>query len=221
MGKITPNDAIQLWRNGVEFSHAWFEFADDNARQSFIDAPSVKAQNGRRIMMVVDLWAKLGSGELFAFGDCVSPDISDGPVLIPGHIFEFPPPPKTGEGDDIEVSCHRYDRVKVCRNDPDTVQCKQPGFKPISTIPVEIAQPLIKRPSGRKGVYAMTRIVLAYLFESPANQEQSPERLLRSFIEEFERRFPFATFQTPTPCLRTLRNHLNKFLQESAGTGKN
>ena len=115
MSRIDSSDIVEKWRSGTDLSFAWFKFADPYAVAKYRECPSRGGQDSHQLLMVADLWASLSTGELQAFGKCIAPDISDGPVPIPPHTFDFGPPRDVELGDEIDVAGWHYQFVKVIR----------------------------------------------------------------------------------------------------------
>lgn len=210
MTQNDSSDIIERWRSGVEFSVAWHKFANPYQRQSFSNAATPGAQVAHQILMVADLWAALRDGELMAYGKCVTPEISNGPVLIPVHMFEFAPPRGIEDSNDIEISGWRYEGVKVARAD-QAVPDREP--------PPEVQPIPAKRGGGRRDTYVFVAKVLRQLFEIEGYQSLSPEDLHLHFKPLFERMFPTSEYNLPTPSPRTLRTKIGRYWKELAETG--
>ena len=107
------NSVILDWQSGVPLSHAWFEFADPYAATKLRTMTTTGAFETQRLLMVADLWTSLNTGDYSAIGKRVKPTVSDGPVLIPSHTFQFRPPNEIGNSDDFEISGWRYESVMI------------------------------------------------------------------------------------------------------------
>ena len=219
-------DIVKKWQDGVAFSFAWHKFADPNALRTFRECSSLGGQQNRQILMVTDLWSGLRDGEFQAFGKCVAPEISNGPVLIPAHTFEFEPPRGIEESNDFEISGWRYEGVKVVRvreSDahseaaPDIESEPEPIGDAVTSEP--IAPVGRKRGGGRPDTYQYSESVLRALYAIDGNSKLSAEKLHPAFAVEFQHRFPRDRYQIDPPNVRTLRKQIGLYRQELAETG--
>lgn len=204
---------VEQWRSGVALSHAWLEFGDPYAVGKYRQAKSLQAMNAQQILMVYDLWDGLNSGELRAFGKCVAPVISDGPVLIPTHVFEFYPSHEVGNSDHLEISGWRYESVKVARCDVTSGDLDPTTSSDFNGE--------VRKNSGRPDTYRFSSDVLSFLYLTDSNRSLSAAKLRTKFVAEFERRFPREKYQMSPPSLRTLQDQIKRFRQESAEIGNN
>ena len=147
-------------------------------------------------MMVVDLWAKLNSGELQAFGDCVAPTISDGPVLIPIDVFHDRPPLGIENSDVIEMSGWRYQRVKVASVD------QQQG----------VVSPSYKSPAGKRGPKPIGSLIASAIEHlratDPLFDGRSQEKQINEIRVEVARQNPARFPKGSQPSHTTVWNYL-------------
>ena len=221
-------DSLEKWRGGVEFCFAWHKFADPYALHAFRDCSSLVGQQSRQILMVADLWSGLRDGKFQAFGKCVAPEISNGPVLIPAHKFEFEPPRGIEESNDFEISGWRYEGVKVVRvresdADAEAAPDIESGPEPIAdAVTSEPIAPVgRKRGGGRPDTYQYSESVLRALYAIDGNSKLSAEKLHPAFAVEFQRQFPRDQYQSDPPTVRTFRDQIKRYRQELAETGNN
>ncbi|MBX3564329.1 MAG: hypothetical protein KF730_07105 [Sphingomonas sp.] len=223
MAQNDSSGAIEKWRAGVRFSSAWFEFGDPYAVRKFRETTTRQAFEAEQFLMVAELWAGLRDGEFQAFGKCVEPEISKGPVPLPLYMFEFDHPRGIENSDDIEISGWRYEGVKVIRvREPDTdgAPVNPPLPAPDPEIAIAVTAPA-KRGGGRRHTYRYAAEVLQFLYEKESNRTLSAEILHPDFKREFERRFPVEQYHLRAPSPRTLRDHIKQYRQELEDTGKN
>ena len=229
MSQNDSSNILKKWRSGVEFSFAWHEFADPHALQKFRGTTTLEAAQAEQILMVADLWAGLRDGELQAFGKCVAPKISDGPILLPLHTFEFAPPHGIEESNVIKVSGWRYEDVKVVQIreanavlEPEIAlkQEQSPESVMASTAIQSSATVSAKRGGGNKSLYNDVRAVLADLFiESGAYRSAVAQRLLEPFNKRYVERYSTSEIKRGRISERTLRDHLKTYRQELAEIG--
>jgi hypothetical protein len=204
-------NAADQWRQGVELHVAWHAFSDPGTRAAFAAAKTQNAIAARQMMMVVDLWAKLSSGVLVAFGDRVAPTLSGVPVAVPSHLFFDRPPAGIELGDVIQIAGSRYERVRIC--EPDVMS---QGLAPAAN-----PEPYAKSAGGRPDTYNLSKEVLEELYASPSNLRLSPENLHGLFTVEFERRFPRDSYKVSAPSLSTFRKQIRRYRQERGETCNN
>ena len=212
MSQNDSSENVEKWRSGVVFSFAWYQFAEPYAVRKHNEINSRRAISTQRLLMVADLWARLNSGELEAFGKSVAPVISDGPVLIPPHTFEFRPPQGAGDSDEIEVAGWRYVEVTIVR--PDSAGLDE------DTLPT---RPVVKakRGGGRSDTYQYSEGVLHALYAVAGNDRLSAEKLHPAFKLAFQSQFPREHHLIDAPSVRTLRKQIGRFRKKLAQTGCN
>ena len=180
--------------------------------------------------MVSDLWANLSNGELQAFGKCIAPDISDGPVPIPAHTFDFGPPRDVQFGDEISVAGWHYQFVKVIqirgadRDNGAELPTETEPSRDVVAAEVEIglpATPIKKSRGGRYDTYQYSESVLQALRPAAIDPKVSAEQLHADFHAEFVRQYPRENYKITVPNVRTLRTQLIRFRQEPAKIGNN
>lgn len=120
MSKLPPDTAFEQWKRGVQLSFAGMKFGDARLIRLFREAQTKGTISANRIMLFLDVWEQLRNGELVAFGRRILPTVSDGPVVIPEHIFHDRPPFSAGETDDIVMSGWHFENVKVGLPAPET-----------------------------------------------------------------------------------------------------
>lgn len=228
MAHNDSSDIIKKWQDGVAFSFAWHKFAIPYALRTFRECSSLGGQQNRQILMVADLWSGLRAGEFQAFGKCVAPEISNGPVLIPTHTFEFEPPRGIEDSNDFEISGWRYEGVKVVRvreSDADAEAATDVESEPEPIADAVTSEPIAlvvrKRGGGRPDTYQYSERVLRALYAIDGNSKLSAEKLHPAFAAEFQRRFPRDRYQIDPPNVRTLRKQIGLYRQELAETGNN
>jgi hypothetical protein len=173
---------------------------------------------------------RLSSGVLQAFGKCVSPEISDGPVPIPSHTFADGPPQGTEDNDHIDISGWRFESVRVVRIYDDDAEIESEVVtlpEPSSVLArdeIEIGHPVspIKnRRGGRYNTYQYSEGVLRALRPASSDNKVSAEQIYPDFYAEFIRQFPRDQYKITVPSVRTLRTQLLRFRKEPAETGNN
>ena len=221
-------DSLEKWRGGVEFCFAWHRLADPYALQKYRNTTTRGALEAEQMMMVAELWAGLRDGEFEAFGKCVAPEISNGPVLIPAHTFEFEPPRGIEDSNDFEISGWRYEGVKVVRvreSDADDEAAPDIKSEPEPIADAVTSEPIApvgrKRGGGRPDTYQYSESVLRALYAIDGNSKLSAEKLHPAFAVEFQRQFPRDQYQSDPPTVRTFRDQIKRYRQELAETGNN
>lgn len=202
---------LENWEIAIPLNSAFDQFGDPYQRAKFREAQDVGANLAHKMLMFADLFCRIYQKEFAAFGFRIQPIPSDGPIRIPYHVFDARPNVDQAEQDIVAASGYVYERVRICPQ------------------PSEVPELVEDHPShqsngggpGRKSLYDKVKTVLAELFETPSNRSKSPEKLHPHFELEFRKQYPPDEWDIAPPSVRTLREHLKRFRQESAEIGKN
>lgn len=171
--------------------------------------------------MVADLWMRLRSKELQAYGNCVAPIISNGPILIPLHMFEFAPPRELSSSDNIENFGWRFEGVKVCSARDDALEAQIHGLIMSDFIESRIGE-AAKRGGGAKNRYGDVREILIRLFnERPKVRGESAANLLASFNKLYIEAYSSDDIKRGAISETSLRQHLKAYRQELVKIGNN
>jgi hypothetical protein len=203
---------LEEWGNAIELNAAYFEFSHPYQREKYRNTRAVGPMLVIKNLMYGELFAHLGSGKFEAWGFQINPTPSQGPVLIPAHCFMQRPNVDECDTDVITASGYRYDRVRVAEK-PNVVIGEGSVFTPSDS---SNSKP------GRPSTYAPARESLLVLHAAnPADIRKSAARLLEAFNEIYPKHAE--AFGLPAIGLseRALRDHLKRFRQELAETGKN
>ena len=202
---------LEQWLDGVELYFAYREFSHPFQLAKYKAATGPGPIYALRSLMYGELFGKLASAELEAFGFRTAPTPSDGPVRIPVHCFMSPPNLDECNDDKITSSGWHYERVKIS----PPLETKQ------SDIPKKFP-PDGKRGGGRPSLYPATRETLLEIYGIDPNLiKQSAEQLEIKFNKLFPRHAQDHGRQERRVESRTLRNHLKRFRQELAETSEN
>ena len=208
----TPN-LMDLWQNGSPLDHAWFHFASEEMKEQYRSAKTEQSSSALQCLMQGEVQEFLACGKLRAIGIALPLIPSGAPDVISHLLF-------AADGIAIDwgksiiqgLGCH-FDAVRVirARRLETANKAPQPQEFEASQSNYKIGK------GGRKDTYAYSATVLAALHESKANRDLSAERLHPAFAVEFGRQFT----AIPAPSIRTLREQLKRFRQETAETGNN
>ncbi len=205
---------MEFWQSASPLDFAWFGFAPDRLKDRYRDAGGDEHRTmGLRREMEMDTLAKLADGELQAFGFRVRPDLSEGVVEIPQFLFEALDTEIDWDKSTISGFGRRFEGVKAGLASR-VATADQQGELPENHTSSPVAG---KGKGGRRDTFPYAAQVLQCLFQIEGNRHLSAERLHPAFELEFERQFP----AIPAPSIRTLREKLKRFRQESAETGNN
>lgn len=205
------SENLNNWLGASELNFAYYDFTDPYQRQKFNKATAPGPMLAYKMLMCADLFAQLSGGKLKAWGFCVEPAPSDGPVPIPVHCFMQRPNVEECDNDIISASGWRYERVRVAiaenENNSAIVVC---GAAP--------AESKVGRPSTYPAVKAALEQIRA---TDPAKIQWTAERLLDDFNQiyaEYASDFGLRSLKLGE---RAFRDHLRRFRQETAEIGKN
>lgn len=203
---------LNQWENAVELSFAHVEFADPYQLGKFRATKSFGAFETIKRLMVADTFALLQNGELQAFGFQIGPTLSDGPVPIPAHCFMQQPNFEECDVDIISASGWRYERVRIAKSSNS------------DDFDIPEAAPFFDKgnKSGRPSKYAQAAETLAALVSEDGRYiDQSAEALHERFNAKYREMNQIAGIPIAPVAVRSLRNYLNRFRQESAKMGRN
>lgn len=195
---------LERWLDGVELYFAYREFSHPFQLAKYKAATGPGPIYALRSLMYGELFGKLASAELEAFGFRTAPTPSDGPVRIPVHCFMSPPNLDECNEDKIVSSSWAYERVKVSFRGKFTVEGET------AQIPSEI-----KKKGGRPSTYPASRDALIEMYQCDPHLIKRPaEKLVYFFNEVYLRHV--VNYGLPITALteRTLRDHLNRFRKE-------
>lgn len=192
------------WQDALELNFAYFHFSDPYQRRKFEAATKPGPMQALKMLMYAELFGQLQSGMLQAWGFCVEPAPSDGPIAIPVHCFMKRPNIDECDRGIISASGWRYERVRIPH--ADTV------IKPITT---ENSANSLKSKAGRPSTYPAVKIALEQIYSiCPAKIGWPAERLLDDFNAVYAECAHEMGLRSLKLAERTLRNHLDRFRQE-------
>ena len=204
------SENLDNWLGASELNFAYYDFTDPYQRQKFEKATAPGPMLAFKMLMCADLFAQLSSGKLKAWGFCVEPVPSDGPVLIPVHFFIQRPNVEECDLNIISASGWRYERVRIA------IAENGDNFAATENLP-----PPAKSNAGRRSTYPAVKAALEQIRATdPAKIHWPAERLLDEFNGIYGEYALAGGFASQTLRERTLRAHLNKFRQELAEIGK-
>ncbi|MFZ1742073.1 MAG: hypothetical protein WAT93_04420 [Pontixanthobacter sp.] len=199
---------LENWEKGVELSQALIRFADPYQLSKFRDAYSEGAILTYKLLMYADIFAKVELNEFEAFGFQTKPTVIAGPVKIPSHVFEPHPDVELAEQNTVSVSGFEYERIRVRPISNPQASESSPASTGLGKI-------------GRPPTYGKAKKVLNVLFQIESNRSKSAAKLHKDFDTEFQKQFPQKDWDTSTPSVRKLQDHLKQYRQELAETGNN
>lgn len=205
------SENLNNWLGASELNFAYYDFTDPYQRQKFKKATAPGPMLAYKMLMCADLFAQLSGGKLKAWGFCVEPAPSDGPVPIPEHCFMQRPNVEECDKNIISASGWRYERVRVAIAERDD------NFHVAGNLP----SPATSN-AGRRSTYPAVKAALARIHAvDPAKVEWPAEQLLDEFNSVYADYAPAMGFQSRTLAARTLRDHLKRFRQELVEIGNN
>lgn len=101
------------WREGVPLGEAFDALGDTRQREEFRKPKPKGALEVEKELMFADLFKRLSSEDLLAYGFRTSPEPSADPVLLPSHCFEQRPNIADCESDTVMASEISYERVRI------------------------------------------------------------------------------------------------------------
>lgn len=193
---------LQKWESGADLGHSIIKFADPYQVAKYRNASTEGAIIAYKQLLFLDVFSQLYSKELFAFGFRITPNLSDGPMAIPHHVFGIDPDVDAASEDKVKASGVEYERVRIVRAISE--ESKPPTAKPIES-----------HKAGRPDTYGMSKSVLNALFSKGINHPISAAKLHPEFQAEFEKQYPLNQHKTPAPSEKTLRKQLRTYRKES------
>lgn len=204
------SENLNNWLGASGLNFAYYDFTDQYQREKFKKATAPGPMLAYKMLMYADLFAQLSSGKLKAWGFCVEPAPSDGPVIIPVHCFVQRPNVEECDKNIISASRWRYERVRVAiaENDDDSAATENLPFP-------------AKSKAGRRSTYPAVKAALERIhLTDPAKIEWPAERLRNDFNSVYADCAPAMGFPSVKLATRTLHDHLKRFRQELAEISK-
>lgn len=203
---------MSRWNSGVPLADAWRQFGDERQIGLQRRAAGTPSSLVFQQLITAGVFSQIVAGKLIAYGYCVAPAVSDGPVRIPADVFDQPTP--TTWGDDIvEASGYRYERIRVFGGDEEE-----------HSVGLDIDSRSLPMPTnspGRRDTFELFKLVYIEMLEAnPSIEALSAERLLPEFANRFSQRYPPSSGFPPPPTDRTLRKHLKRFWAEENGKNR-
>lgn len=107
---------LDHWRDATDLSFAFRKFGNPRQVDQLRNAKGGGPTAAITELIFADIFSRLATGEMQAFGFQVQPSPSGEPVLIPTHCFELRPKIDDCENDRVVASGFEYERVRVSRN---------------------------------------------------------------------------------------------------------
>jgi hypothetical protein len=211
--KYEKAELLERWRNATTIDFAWFEYGEPRMKRQFREGRGPGPTKAIEMLMIADLFSAISNGELVAYGFRVSPDPSDGPVIIPRHAFDQRAPSDLQSGS-LVASGWTYDRLRVL----PPVSAEHPTVHEVSDATLIGERPSKRRGGGRTTYYPESRAVLIDLRAKDAsNLRLSPEKLCDKFNKRFFEMHPALDGEIAPISPRTLRDHMTRFKMEKTG----
>lgn len=231
---ITANNApaTELWEFGSPLDHAWFHFASEEMRIQYREARGERPMSALELLMQGEVRQRLADGRLRALGIAMPPGPKIYPEVISPFLFAAQHTAIDWTMSALEGLGCKFSEVRVVHVDESP---NNEGAAPSSALSLlnfpdgsvgsptlQILSPTgVKGKGGRRDTYPYSEYVLRIIYKRQANRDLSAEKLHSTFKAEFERQFPAAEYYISAPSIRTLRDQLKRFRQDSAETGSN
>lgn len=207
---------IENWQTADPLDFAWFAYAPGELKEQLRNAGSHPGRDATlRRMMEAEVCGQIGHGELIAFGILIAPELEDSPRQLPSALFQAHSTRIDWSDATVAGLGRTFAEVRVCV--PQTPQ-------PESVAEVDEAdrgdKPK-KRGGGRNSQYPQAREILEVLFKEPSYAALSAHALLDTFNRAYLDRFQRPGGKLAPISERSLRDHLKRYRQELAETGRN
>jgi hypothetical protein len=201
------------WEAADWLKEAWWLLCGEKQRECYRNCgANQRRMNALEHEIKLETLDRLFTSELIALGISTSPTLDSEPCQIPPIRFRPGGCTVDWDANAIQGSGRRYVSVALCRSTPET------SVQPLSD---HMPPGVTKGRGGRPDTYGFAAEVLRDLHRIEANRQLSAEKLHPTFAAAVEMRFPPSEYQMRPPSLRTLRNHLRRYRQDTAQTGNN
>lgn len=217
MKEFDPDISLaENWRTADPLDFAWFAYAPGELKEQLQNAGSHPGRNATlRRLMEAEVCGQIGHGELIAFGILIVPELEDTPRQIPSALFQAHSTSIDWADATVAGLGRTFAEVRVCvpqtpQPEPDAeIDRADSGYKPR------------KRGGGRNSQYPQAREILAFLFKEPSYAVLSARELLEPFNRAYLEKFRPPGGRLSPISERSLRDHLKRYRQELAETGRN
>lgn len=217
MKEFDPEISLgENWRTADPLDFAWFAYAPGEMKEQLQNAGRNPGRDATlRRLMEAEVSGQIGHGDLIALGILIAPDLEDAPRQIPAALFQAHSTSIDWAQATVTGLGRTFAEVRVC-----VPQTRQPESS-AALIRADIGEDPDKRGGGRTNKYPQVREILEVLFVESSYAAMTSAPLLEPFNRAYLEKFRPPGGRLSPISERSLRDHLKRYRQELAETGRN